>query len=57
MYVCKKMRLCNFLLKRGFQYERIDVDVFNPKYNVWIFRNSPALQDAITEYYSLLPKK
>jgi hypothetical protein len=52
MYVCKKLRLCSFLLQKGFNYELEKPDKFNPKYNIWIFKNTPELQLAIDEYYS-----
>lgn len=57
MYVCRKMKLCSFLLTKGFKYERIEPNKFNPKYNVWLFRPSPELNVAIEEYYSLMPTK
>lgn len=50
MYVCKTMRLCSYLLSKGFTYVSVDADKFNPKFNVWIFRSTPELWAAITEY-------
>lgn len=52
MYVCRKIRLCSFLLNKGFKYERIDIDVNNPNRKVWLFKDSKELRDAIEEYYS-----
>lgn len=53
MYVCRKIRLCSFLLKKGFQYESERADRENSKRKVWLFRSTPELYNAIEEYYSL----
>lgn len=50
MYVCKTMRMCSFLLSKGFAYVKVDVDKFNPNFNVWIFESTPELWVAVTEY-------
>ncbi len=50
MYVCKTMRLCSFLLSKGFNYVRVDTDFNNTKFNVWIFESTPELWVAVTEY-------
>ena len=51
MYVCRRMKLCSFLLKKGFKYIKIIKDRNNPKYNCWLFENSPELKIAVEEYY------
>ena len=56
MYVCRRMKLCSFLLSKGFKYEREEKDKNNEKYNVWIFKNSPELRLAVEEYYSQMNK-
>lgn len=56
MYVCRRMKLCSFLLSKGFNYEKVEQDKFNPKYQVWIFKNTPELKLAIEEYYSQKPE-
>ncbi len=56
MYVCKKMRLCEFLLSKGFKYIRTEPNKFRPGYLVWIFPQSPELWLAINEYYTELEK-
>lgn len=55
MYVCRKIRLCSYLLKKGFRYEKEDIDVKNPSRKVWLFESSSELREAIEEYYSLIP--
>ena len=54
MYVCRKIRLCSFLLKKGFEYEIEREDRNNSERKVWLFRSSPELYNAIEEYYSLI---
>ena len=46
------MKLCGYLLKKGFKYEQIIPDKYNPKYNCWLFKSSPELLLAVEEYYS-----
>lgn len=51
------MKLCGYLLNKGFNYEKIVPDKYNPKFNCWLFKNSPELKNAIEEYYANKPKK
>lgn len=53
-YVCKRLRLCHFLLMKGFNFDSYRPDKYNPKFLVWIFKNSDKLQQAVSEYYSRL---
>ena len=50
--VITKIRLCKYLLSKGFVFEETRMDYANPKYVVWVFKNSEDLQNAITEYYN-----
>jgi hypothetical protein len=50
-FVCKRMRLCRYLEKNGFLIEKVRPDRINPYYNVWIFRNSEELENAVKDYY------
>lgn len=56
MYVCRRMKLCGYLLSKGFKYEKVEPDKFNDKYSVWIFKSSPELRLAIEEYYGQKPE-
>ena len=47
MYLCRR-----FLLKKGFNYEKIIADKYNPRYNCWLFKNTPELKNAVEEYYA-----
>lgn len=50
-YICKRLRLLEFLRKKGFVPFITLPDINNPKYNVWKFKNTPELEDAINEYF------
>lgn len=56
MYLCRRMKLCGFLLKKGFKYEKVVPDKYKPNYNCWLFPMSPELKNAIEEYYSEIKK-
>lgn len=51
-YVCTKIRLYNFLSKKGFIPISIATDKYDTNRLVWIYKNSPELEAAIEEYYS-----
>lgn len=51
MYVCRRLRLCKYLLERGFHYVEEKPDIKNPKFNVWIFKISPELLIEVENYY------
>lgn len=52
LYVCKRIRLLGYLQNKGFQFIKTEVDRTNPKYNVWVFIETPELREAVEEYYS-----
>lgn len=52
MYVCKKLRLCVYLIQNGFSYLEEREDKFNPKFKIWIFENTPELRVSIEKYYN-----
>lgn len=56
-YTCKRLRLLIFLRNKGFMPEQTVPDVYNPKYMVWKFRNCPALEDAIDEWFAQYNKE
>lgn len=55
-YTCKRMKLLIFLRNKGFIPEQTIPDLYNPKYLVWRFKNTPELEQAIEEYFSQLNK-
>lgn len=50
-YTCRRLRLLEYLKSKGFMPEITVPDANNPRYNVWKFRNTPELEDAIEEYF------
>lgn len=55
-YTCKRMKLLIFLRNKGFIPEQTIPDLYNPKYLVWRFKNTPELESAIEEYFSQVNK-
>lgn len=56
-YVCTKMKLLTHLLKKGYVYIKTDKDRNNPRYDVWLFEDTPALREEVSRYYENEPKK
>lgn len=52
MYICRKLRLYVYLTQKGFKCELEREDRDNPRYKVWIYKETPELRLAIEEYYS-----
>lgn len=50
-YVCRKIRLCSYLLSHGFTYEREDINIKDPSKKVWLFRDSKELRNTVENYY------
>ncbi len=51
-FVCQKLRLCTYLVDAGFTPYRIEPDKRNPKYSVFLFEKTPALDMAVFRYFS-----
>lgn len=51
-YVCKKIRLLEYLQDNGFNFIKIQEDRNNPNRLVWIFIKSQKLLDCIEDYYN-----
>ena len=51
-YTCKRLRMLSWLKNRGFMPYEVIPDVNNPKFNCWLFKNTPELQQAVTEYFN-----
>lgn len=56
VYVCKRIRLYDFLTNKGFKPFKQVVDKNDCKKYVWLYDDSPELQAAVSEYYSKMPK-
>lgn len=49
-YVCKRARMCSFLMEKGFNPYKISPDRDNPMYDVYLFTASDELYRAVLEY-------
>ena len=51
-YVCRRPRLCRYLMDCGFAPYRTTADRSNRHYTVWLFEHTPALSAAVLDYFS-----
>jgi hypothetical protein len=51
-YYCKRLRLLDYLISKGFRAAGTIPDANNPRYKVWRFENSPELERALAEYFA-----
>lgn len=51
VYVCRRLRLCSYLVENGFEILQTCIDKQNPKYNVWLFSDTKQLRDKVEDYY------
>lgn len=51
VYVCRRLRLLNHLRNRGFLPYMTQPDIRNPRFNVWLYEETPELRNAIEDYY------
>lgn len=51
-YVCKRLKLYDYLVQHGFMPCEQRADKYNAKYLVWIFKNSKELQNTVNTYYN-----
>ncbi len=51
-YYCKRLRLLDYLISKGFRAVGTMPDVRNPNYRVWKFENTPELEQALAEYFA-----
>jgi hypothetical protein len=53
-YTCKRIRLLQYLKERGFMPVLTLPDVSNPRYNIWKFKNTPELEEAVEAYFEAI---
>ena len=53
-FKCTRLRLCNYLMDRGFFPYRVEPDPGNPRYKIYLFEESPALTAAVVVCVGLL---
>lgn len=49
-YVCKRARMCAYLVQCGFEPYKVCPDRDNPMYDVFLFTATPELYRAVMEY-------
>lgn len=52
IYTCKRLRLLDYLVDRGFKPFKTIPDATNTKFNWWLFENTPELEKAIENYFN-----
>lgn len=50
MYIVKSLDLANWLCRRGFTILKVEDNVRNPKYKVFLFEDTKKIRDKVTEY-------
>lgn len=51
VFCAKKSHLAGWLMMKGFNLKRMDIDEKNPQFNVFIFKNSLNLEKVLEEYF------
>ena len=51
-FVCERLRLCNYLIERGFYPVQTMPDRRNPRFSVFLFEETPELTAAVVQYFS-----
>ena len=51
-YVCRKIRLYQYLSSKGYVPYKTCIDKYNCKRLVWLYDDSDGLRDAVEEYYA-----
>ncbi len=44
------MKLATYLRKLGFKIEAVEVNPYKPEFNMWLFKDTPELRDAMYKY-------
>lgn len=56
-YTCKRLRMCEYLIKQGFTPTATIPDATNPRFNWWLFEKTPELDAAVEEYFEKILNK
>ena len=51
-FVCRRLRMLNYLLDAGFKPYAIEPSYKNPKHKVFLFEETPELNAAVIRYFS-----
>lgn len=50
-YVCKKIKLYEYLTNKGYKPYRVATDIYNAERKVWLYDDSDNLRKDIDNYY------
>lgn len=50
-YVCKKIKLYDYLTNKGYKPYRVATDIYNSERKVWLYDDSKELRSDIDCYY------
>lgn len=56
-YTCKRLRMLEYLKKKGYTPIATIPDPTNDRYNWWIFENSPTFEACVSEYFEQLKNR
>lgn len=51
VYCCRRLRLLEYLLSKGFEPYATVPEAENYKFKNWLFKNSIELEEALTNYF------
>ena len=52
-YVCKKIKLYEYLTNKGYKPYRVATDIYNAERKVWLYDDSDNLRKDIDNYYKM----
>lgn len=56
-YVCKRLRMYDWLTMRGWRPERLVTDIQNANYVNWVYKTNPEFNADVELYFELLKKR
>lgn len=51
-FVCKRLRMCKYLMKQGFVAYGTQPDKSNPEFINWLFEATPELASALNRWFN-----
>lgn len=50
MYIIKGLRMTNYLIRKGFDLLKVEDDIHNSHYKVFLFEDTPELRQAMSRF-------
>lgn len=51
-FLCNRLRLCTYLMDRGFHPAQVLPDANNPRFSVFLFDETPELAATVEQYFT-----